>query len=99
MGNHTIRIESKDGDTINIDALAYSESEYDPSNVSAPFNPYYLFILLGIVVAGVAVCAVLDYKAKHKKKVGKDVAPQDGSGRTEECSGTEEAGEDKKRNS
>ena len=99
VGNHTIRIESKDGDTINIDALAYSESEYDPSNVSAPFNPYYLFILLGIVVAGVAVCAVLDYKAKHKKKVGKDVAPQDDPGRTEECSGTEEAGEDKKRNS
>lgn len=70
VGNHTIRLEAKGDDTINIDALAYSEGEYDPSNVSAPFNPYYLFIILAIVAVGVAVCAVLDYRNKHKKKGG-----------------------------
>lgn len=68
VGSHTIRFESDGGDVINIDALAYSEGVYDPDDTSMPFNPYYLFILLGIVVAGVIVCAILDHRTKHKKK-------------------------------
>lgn len=68
VGEHTIRVESKDGDTINIDALAYSAGQFDPSKVTAPFNPYYLFILLAVVVAGVVVCVILDHRTKHRKK-------------------------------
>lgn len=80
VGSHTIRVEAEGGNMINIDALAYSEGEYDPDDTAMPFNPYYLFILLAIVVAGVAICAVLDYKNKHKKPGKGKIAAINGAG-------------------
>lgn len=69
-GEHTVRLEAARGEKVNIDAIVYSEGEYDPTGAAMPFNPYYLLILAAIVVIGVVVCAILDHRNRHKKARG-----------------------------
>ena len=69
-GEHTVRLEAARWEKVNIDAIVYSEGEYDPTGAAMPFNPYYLLILAAIVVIGVVVCVILDHRNRHKKARG-----------------------------